>query len=351
MKIAIVSGGTGGHIYPGIAIAEELKAHDPRAEIIFIGSAEGLEKELVPKAGFPIKLIRSRALLRKLSYKALSAPFVSAFGFFQALSLLIKERPQLLLSTGGYASLPVVLAAKLLSIPIYLHEQNVLPGVTNRFYSRWAKKVFLSFEQSKQYLAGIVTGNPVRREILSYDRETSRAKLGYQPDERVVLVVGGSQGARTINRSVAEALPLINPGVRIIHVVGHRDYSEVTAKITGRNYSFYKPVEYMYNIGEAIAAADLVVSRAGATAIAEFLTRGLPMILVPFPFSAEGHQDLNAQVVAEAGAGIFIKNSELTPAKFASLVNDWTLNLTKMKGACRHLARPDAAKDILNAIA
>ncbi|OGC11277.1 undecaprenyldiphospho-muramoylpentapeptide beta-N-acetylglucosaminyltransferase [candidate division WOR-1 bacterium RIFOXYA12_FULL_52_29] len=343
MKIVIVSGGTGGHIYPGIAVARELI---PENKVLFIGSEEGLEKGLIAKAGFPIKLIKSRALLRKLSYKALSAPFISLIGFFQALAYLVRERPNVLLSTGGYASLPVVLAAKFLSIPIYLHEQNVLPGVTNRLFARWAKKVFLSFDRSREYLPqGIVTGNPVRGEIALADREASRALFGCEPGDKMVLVVGGSQGARSVNQAVIAALPLIKEGIKIVHIIGSRDFPLLKRS----EYPFYKPVEYMYNIAEAIAAADLVVSRAGATAIAEFLVRGLPMVLVPFPYSAEGHQDLNARVVEEAGAGVLVKNGELTPEKFASLVND-SLDLKQMKEACRRLARPEAAQEIINAI-
>ncbi|MFH1389979.1 MAG: glycosyltransferase [Candidatus Margulisiibacteriota bacterium] len=195
MKIVIVSGGTGGHIYPGIAIAQGLIAREPESKVLFIGSEEGLEKGLIAKSGFPIKLIKSRALLRKFSYKAVSAPFISMIGFFQALFYLARERPNVLISTGGYASLPVVLAAKGLAIPIFIHEQNVLPGVTNRLFARWAKKVFLSFDRSKEYLPqGIVTGNPVRSGIFASDREKSRLRLGCRPGDKLVLVVGGSQG-------------------------------------------------------------------------------------------------------------------------------------------------------------
>jgi len=347
MKIALVSGGTGGHIYPGIAVADELKKRCPEAEIVFLGGREGLESDVVPKAGYRIELIRARALLRKLSYKALSAPFVSLAGFFQAFALLRRFRPQALLSTGGYASLPVVLAAKLLGVPIYLHEQNVLPGFTNRFYARWATEVFLSFEASKKYLPGTVTGNPVRREIIEADRETARRKLGYAPGDRVVFIMGGSQGARTINLAVAEALPKLSGGARIIHVVGRRDAGLVAGVLKDKQYPFYRRVDYLYNIGEMLASADLVISRAGATAIAEFTCRGLPMVLVPFPFSAEGHQDLNAQAVAEAGAGLVIANGDFTPERFRALLADRNLDWAKMGAASRRLGRPDAAAKIV----
>ncbi len=350
MKIAIVSGGTGGHIYPGIAVAGELRNKFPAAEIVFIGGREGLESDVVPKAGFRIELVRARALLRKLSYKALSAPFVSLIGFFQAVIFLRKFRPQALLSTGGYASLPVVMAAKLLGIPIYLHEQNVLPGFTNRLYARWAKEVFLSFEASQRYLPGTVTGNPVRREIIEADREEARRKLGYAPGDKVVFIMGGSQGARRLNLAVAAALPKLSGAARIIHVVGNRDAELVDAELGNARYPFYRKVNYLYNIGEMLAAADLVISRAGATAIAEFTCRGLPMVLVPFPYSAEGHQELNAQAVVGAGAGIMVRDADFTPGKFSELVSGAGLDLEKMAAAARRLGRPDAAARIVERI-
>ena len=351
MKIAIVAGGTGGHIYPGIAIAEELVKRSASNQILFIGSREGLEKELVPKEGFKIRLISSRALLRKLSYKAISAPFVMLLGFFQAVFLLHSFKPRVLISTGGYASLPVIFAACLLRLPIYVHEQNVLPGVANRFCFRLARKVLLSFERSLDFAAGTVVGNPVRRNILIADRISARQKLGYSPSDRVVLVMGGSQGARKINQTVAAALPLIKAaGVKLLHIVGKRDSHLIDEMLGSAQYDFYRKFDYLYNMAEALAAADLAFSRAGATAIAEFLARGIPMVLIPFPFSAEGHQDLNAQVVAEAGAGMVIQNRGFDPEIFIDLLSEGKLDLAMMKKNALRLARPRAAEEIANAI-
>jgi UDP-N-acetylglucosamine--N-acetylmuramyl-(pentapeptide) pyrophosphoryl-undecaprenol N-acetylglucosamine transferase len=349
LKIAIVSGGTGGHIYPGIAIAEEIMVRNPRAEILFLGSKEGLEKEIIPRAGFKIKFIRARAFLRKISYQALSAPFVAIFGFFQAWVILKKFSPSALISTGGYASLPAVFAARCLSIPIYLHEQNVLPGFTNRLFSRWARRVFLSFEESSCYLKGVVTGNPVRGEIMHAEREKARRDLGFSPDAFVVLVMGGSQGARRINQTILQSLSQLK-GVEILHILGERDTRVFAGQLSAIHYAFYHPVEYLYNMGKALAAADLVVSRAGATAIAEFLVRGIPMVLIPFPYSAEGHQDLNAQVLVERGAAIKINDCAFTPEKFVSLVSGQTLDLLQMKNNSLKLARPGAAGEIANAL-
>jgi UDP-N-acetylglucosamine--N-acetylmuramyl-(pentapeptide) pyrophosphoryl-undecaprenol N-acetylglucosamine transferase len=344
MRIVLVAGGTGGHIYPGMAIAEEIQRRFPQAEILFLGSEEGLERDLIPRAGFNIKLIKARALLRKISYKALSAPFVSAFGFFQALRILSGFRPQALVSTGGYASLAAVLAAKLLGIPVFIHEQNVLPGVTNRLCFKLADEIFLSFEKSLAYHRGIVVGNPVRREIREADRERARKELGVPTGKKVMLIMGGSQGARKINETVLASLSKIDGNKwEILHVIGTRDFGSLPRP----QFLFYHPFSYLYNIAGAMAAADLAVSRAGATAIAEFSIRGLPMILVPFPYSAEGHQELNAQAVAENGAGVVIKNEDFTPERFIAGLD---LNLNEMGRAAKKMSRPDAAKMMVERI-
>ncbi|MDD5594525.1 MAG: UDP-N-acetylglucosamine--N-acetylmuramyl-(pentapeptide) pyrophosphoryl-undecaprenol N-acetylglucosamine transferase, partial [Candidatus Margulisbacteria bacterium] len=281
----------------------------------------------------------------------ISAPFVSLIGFFQALAILKKFSPDALVSTGGYASLPVVLAARVLGIPIFIQEQNVLPGFTNRLYGRLAKNVFLSFEGSKKYLDGIVTGNPVRRRILDADRENSRRELGYASGSRVILIMGGSQGARSINETIKQTVEnrawnAERGEMRILHIVGRRDWP----RFSDIRRDGYQAVEYLHDMSAVLAAADLVVSRAGATAIAEFAARGLPMILVPFPYSAEGHQDLNASLVEAAGAGITVMNDEFTPEKFIALVSGAKLDLAEMGRASKKLGCPQAAEKIVDLI-
>ncbi|MFC1637591.1 undecaprenyldiphospho-muramoylpentapeptide beta-N-acetylglucosaminyltransferase [Candidatus Margulisiibacteriota bacterium] len=350
MRIAIVSGGTGGHIYPGIAVAQAIKQRDAGAELLFIGSQEGLEKELIAREGYGVKLIKARALLRKLSYQALSAPFVSVWGFFQSLKILRRFSPQVLISTGGYASLPVVLAARSLGIPVVLHEQNVLPGAVNRFCARFARKVFLTFDGSQQYLAGEVVGNPVRAEIISAEREAARKKFSLDPRARVVLVVGGSQGAKKINETVISSLDVLPADVQVLHIIGNRDFGWVSRCLEGREVVNYRPLPYLHDMADALAAADLVVSRAGATAISEFLVRGLPMCLIPFPYAANDHQRLNAEVVASAGAAVVVRDQDLSPEKFVKVITDPGLNYDKMRGSCRQLARPEAAERIVDYI-
>jgi len=353
MRILIAAGGTGGHIYPAIALAQELKSQSPDCEILFLGSEEGLERDLVTKAGFELKLIKARALLRKLSYKALSAPFICAVGFFQALRIIKEFSPRFLVSFGGYVSLPAALAAISLGCPLLIHEQNILPGMTNRFLARFADKVFLSFEESKNYLSfdkskGCVVGNPVRREIFLADRAEARQKLGYGPDDLVVMVVGGSQGARKINEVLVRALPRLKEikGLKLFHIVGKRDSAWINQLLGKEDYPFYQKADYLYNMAEVLAAADLVISRAGATALAEFMARGLPMILIPFPFSAEGHQKLNASWAEEKGAAIVIEDELLSVEELCRQLEKAIKNLKVMSQAAMKLARKDAAKTV-----
>lgn len=350
MKIAIVSGGTGGHIYPGIALAQEIKRRDPGASILFIGSEEGLENELIPREKYPVKLIKSRALLRKFSYKAVSAPFVSAIGFFQSIWILKFFSPKFLVSTGGYASLPVVLAARLLRIPVLLHEQNVLPGAVNRISQRFAKRIFLSFYESLKYMKGEVVGNPVRREIIEAERERARKNLSLSSDQKVVLVMGGSQGSKKINETVLSSLDRLPSDLKILHIIGNRDFGWVNRYLEGKKMQNYQALPYLHAMADALAACDLVVSRAGATAIAEFLVRGLPMVLVPFPYAADDHQRLNAEAIAQKGGALMVEDSDLTPEKFISILADSSLNYGKMKKAAKKLAKPNAAERIVESI-
>jgi UDP-N-acetylglucosamine--N-acetylmuramyl-(pentapeptide) pyrophosphoryl-undecaprenol N-acetylglucosamine transferase len=251
------------------------------------------------------------------------------------------------LSTGGRTSVPIFLAARLLGIPLCIQEQNVLPGAANRLGAKLAREVFLSFPESLQYLRGTVVGNPVRREILRAEREPARKALRLTGRKKILLVMGGSQGARSINQAIIDSLSALD-GERweVIHLVGQRDYSSTALP----ERPFYHPQAYLYNVGEVLAAADLVVSRAGASAIAEFTARGLPMILVPYPFAAERHQELNAAAAETAGAAIVIKDEKLNPASFISALTDAESELPAMGAAARRLGRPEAAQLIAERI-
>jgi UDP-N-acetylglucosamine--N-acetylmuramyl-(pentapeptide) pyrophosphoryl-undecaprenol N-acetylglucosamine transferase len=340
MKVVIAAGGSGGHIYPGIAMAEELKARDPGNQVIFIGGRGGLEEELIKKEGFEIKTIAARGLLRKLSYKAISAPFVELKGFFDALSFLRKFRPAGVIVTGGYVSFPVIAAAKLLRIPVLLHEQNTLPGFTNRFWSSLVDVVTLSFEITQKYIKGTVTGNPVRRRL----REAKRKSH----DKKTLLIWGGSQGARSINCAIISDLDKLAKW-EVIHVTGERDFEMVSDRVDRTTYPFYRIFPYVYNVEDILAQADLVVSRAGATAIFEMLALGLPAILIPFPYSAEGHQDLNAKVISDSGAAMVLdqKNIDKLPQLIEQLMSSDS-KLGEMSRNTKKIFKPEAAGKIVD---
>lgn len=341
MKIAISAGGTGGHIYPGIALARELAGRGEDREIFFIGSKNGLEGRLLKDQNFKLYQVPSRSF----SANFLTAPFVNIVGLVMAFLLLLRERPAVLVSFGGYTSFAAVVSAWLLKVPVVIHEQNILPGKTNRFLSRFAGAVALSFEPSLKYLKGMVTGNPVRKEIRGLKKVPSK--------KWVVLVLGGSQGALSINRELICSLDLFrDKNIEIVHLIGKRDYAAFYGSRDFSAYPFYQPVPYMYNIEEAYKRAHLVVSRAGATAIAEILSVSLPSILVPFPYAAEGHQDLNAEYVERAGAGIKLPDSRLIelPDIIFELLENKEGRLDKMSRAAAFLAKPDAAAKLADIV-
>ncbi|MDI6731035.1 MAG: undecaprenyldiphospho-muramoylpentapeptide beta-N-acetylglucosaminyltransferase [Candidatus Margulisbacteria bacterium] len=349
MKIVIAAGGTGGHIYPGIAIAEEIRRRNPQAEILFIGSREGLEKDIIPREGYKLTLIAARALLRKLSYKSVTAPFVCFIGFLQSLAVLIKFRPSTIFATGGYVCLPVIAAAKILGIKIIIHEQNVIPGMVNKICSRFSYKTLLTFPESLHYIKGEVVGDPVRQAIKSMDRKLAREKLGLLEEKTTVLIMGGSQGSKKLNEIVISAAERIPEGFEFIHIIGNRDFPWVNNYLKGKKVINYRALPYVYaEMSLLLAAADLVVSRAGATAISELLIRGLPMILIPFPFASDNHQLFNAKAVAVNGAAIVVDEKDFSSDKLLSLLTTNSMDYVKMKTASFSLARPMAAERIVD---
>jgi len=342
MRFLIVAGGTGGHIYPGIAIAEELET-DKKNEILFITGKTEMEKDIFKKEHFKVKHINARGILRKISYHAISAPFVTFMGFLQSIFILMSYRPKCVILTGGYVSFPVAFAAKLLSIPCFIQEQNTIPGITTKILSKISAGNFLSFEETKKWIKGEVLGNPVRKKIKATKKEA-------KPSRRV-LIFGGSQGAKSINNEIINSLDFFkDKEIELLHILGNRDFSSEIEKLKSL-YPFYRPIPYMYNMEGLFSKANLVVSRAGATAIFEILSVGLPSILVPFPYSAEGHQDYNAKAVEKMGAAEVISDSKLQnlPTKILDIIND-DKKLELMAKAAMKSARPDAAEKIVGFI-
>jgi len=354
MKVIMVGGGTGGHIYPAIAIAEAVQDKILDSQILFVGSEGGIEETLIPEARFSLATIKARGMLRKISYKSITAPFMAVAGFFDSLKILKSFKPDIIVATGGFVSLPLVLAGSFLRIPIMLHEGNAIPGLSTRICKWFASCITIAYESQRKYFRWrkvYCIGGPVRKEITRSVKGISIQNMGLRQDQKIILVLGGSQGARSINKAVADSLPdLAELNVQVIHVCGERDQVWLRDLIK-ESPPFYHLIPYMYNIWDGLAAADLVVSRAGATSISEIIARGLPSILIPFPYSAEGHQDLNAKILSDAGACVIINdkdlNKEVLLAEIKRILKDRELQ-SKLSTASASLGKPNAAYEFVN---
>jgi len=353
----MVGGGTGGHVYPAIAIAEAIQDKILDSQILFIGSEGGIEEKIVAEARFSLATIKARGMLRKISYKAISSPFLAVVGFFDSLRVLKIFNPDIIVATGGFVSLPVVIAAFYLKVPVILHEGNAIPGLSTRICKWFASCITIAFESQRKYFRWrkvYCIGGPVRREITKAIKGIAIQNMGLRQNQKIVLVLGGSQGARSLNKIMIDVLPdLAKLNIQIIHVCGERDYSWVKEGVKAEQ-TFYHLFPYMHNIWDGLAACDLVVSRAGATVISEIIARQLPSILIPFPFSAEKHQDLNANILKEAGASVVIKDDDLNKAlllrEIDRILNDREL-YAGMRAAAATLGKPDAAYEFVNIIA
>ncbi len=332
-------------------MAEQLRSEG--SEVLFVGSRRGVEARVVPDHGYPIHFVCSRGLSRQpLEFlRALAATFC---GIVQSVSLLTSYRPDLVVGTGGYVSAPAVLAAALLRVPIVLLEQNAVPGKATRFLSKWADQVCLSFPQSESMLTGrkvTVTGNPVRPALLGRDKREARGQLGLDCERLTLLVTGASQGAASLNRAVLKSLSAWQDrDWTVLHLTGRREHEAIKQKalplVKGQKLH-YRALDYLDDIGVAYTSADLVVSRAGATTIAELTCLGLPALLVPYPF-AEGHQKKNAEAMNEAGAGVVVEDSDIEEklGQWVERLFEEPQTLVKMAQASRQLGQPEAVTRI-----
>jgi undecaprenyldiphospho-muramoylpentapeptide beta-N-acetylglucosaminyltransferase len=351
----IAGGGTAGHTLPGIATARALvAAGHPAASIHFVGSARGSEVRLVPEAGFELTALPGRGIQRRLSLANVGAVLGLVRAFGQALGLVRRRRPAVVVALGGYASVACALAAVLLGIPVVVAEQNAVPGAANRLVARFAKAAAVSFPGTELPRA-VVTGNPVRPEILAVDRRRdrgpARATLGLPEDRVVIVAFGGSLGARRVNQAVAGLVErwADRDDVAVRHVVGERDWENETGRGEERDGSsgiLYRPVRYEDDMPTTLAAADLVVSRAGATTVAELAVLGLPSILVPLPIATADHQTANARHLVDLGAARLVPDAELDvdrlEAELTPLIAD-PAALVAMGDAGRALGFADAA--------
>ena len=355
-RVLLAGGGTGGHLYPGLAVADRLR--EQGVDCRFVGTSRGIEARVVPQRGYPLHLIHARGLAGKPWHK-LWAVLQTAWGVLDCLGIISRQRPQLLISTGGYVCAPVLMAARLRGLPVLMLEQNALPGKVNRKLARLARRICLSFDESKKFFPAdrcVTTGNPVRQEILQATRSEGRKHFGIPEDRPVLLVTGASQGAASLNEAVLRALPLWkDKGWTIMHLTGPKHLAEVEEKsrsLVAGSMLDYRAIGYMGEMHLALAAADLAVARAGASTLAEFNAVGLPSILVPYPFAAEKHQDYNADALVNRGAALKLDDSavvELLADTVASLMED-SQRLGKMAEASLAGGRPQALEQIVELI-
>lgn len=365
MRFIVTGGGTGGHIYPAMAIAQGLQERFFQAKILYVGTSKGLEADIVPKAGLDFAKIKVEGLARPFSYRTAVSLLRAVQGGGEALRIVKKFQPHVVIGTGGYVCGPVVVAAALLGVPTLIHEQNAFPGVTNRILARFARRVCITFEDAAQHFPRkakvALTGLPVRPEILSAERLSGLKALGLSPGRLTVVITGGSRGARSINRVMTEILPNFfqQEDVQFCHVTGQAGYRETTDALKKSGISMedrgnIKIVPYLYEMHHALAAADIIIGRAGASFLSEVMVRGIPAILIPYPFAAANHQEYNARALERRGAAKVILEKDLTGKNLEETLQAFINNNSMRKQVAesvKGLGKVDALKDIIDIVA
>ncbi len=346
MRALIAAGGTGGHIYPGIAVAGEIMRRDASSVVRFVGTARGLESRLVPKSGFELSIIESAGLKNVSLAAKLRGLILLPKSFFAARRVIRDFRPDIVIGAGGYVSGPVLLAASLKGLPTLVMDSNALPGWTNRVLARFVDKAAVSFQEALGYFRGkgVLTGNPVRKEffeIPAKQRDSSRFSL---------LVFGGSQGAHAINEAMISALPQLasrKHSLHVTHQTGEADFEKIRGGYEEASWSDAADVKpYIDNMMSEFSNADLIICRAGATTSAELIAAGKAAIMVPFPLAADDHQHRNAEALRSAGAARMILQKDLSGGLLADEISSLIASpdeIDRMETAIRKLARRDAA--------
>ncbi len=349
MRVIIAGGGTGGHLFPGVAIAEELMAREKTNTILFVGTAMGLESRVLPKRNIPLRTISVRGIKGKSLLRKVGAFTGIPRAVTEALSIIRKFNPDLVIGLGGYVSGPMLVAAFLTGVRRVIQEQNVVPGATNRISAWMAQRVFVSFDESCSYFAPekvVVTGNPIRREF-NKPRET-RTKKGF-----CLLVFGGSRGAHRINQAMIDALDFLielRSDLSVVHQAGTDDAQMVADAYKRKGYTS-RVETFIEDMVSQYRGSNLVVCRAGATTIAELTASGKASILVPYPFAANNHQEINARTLVKAGAAKMILDRDLSGERLAEAISSLFNNpreITAMEKASASLGKPEAAKLVVD---
>jgi len=360
MKLIIVGGGTGGHIFPGLAIREEFLARSDENKVLFVGSRGGMEEEMLREEKIDARFIRTgkfAGMSLSAKVKGLTGAF---FGVFQAISVLREFQADFVLGVGGYTTVPVVIASWILKVPRAIQEQNSFPGLANRVLARISSKVFLSFSSAEKHFQNVskdkfvVAGNPLRRKVLE-ELSLPQSEANGKPRRFQIFVVGGSQGARKLNKLMIEAadnLKVVKDRIKIVHMSGSIDQYDLIIAYSKAGIKA-KVTRFVEDMGKELRDADLVISRAGAGAIFELAASGKPGILIPFPFAADDHQKVNAEYLSENGAALVFNENAVDARQMADAILDLFNNPERLKeiGAkAKSLARPDAAKVIVDEI-
>ena len=359
-RILIAAGGSGGHIFPAIALGRTMRVIDRNVELFFVGSNKALDRRLFEKEGAPFSLLTANKLPYGLSPRLIPFFFKLLFDMIRSLSLMLRYRPGAVVGFGGYVSFPVIAAARALRIPAAVHEQNVVPGRSNRALFTMADRVAVSFEATKRFLGdnagkAVVTGNPIRTEIFRDDRAQGMGRFGLDLNKFTILVIGGSQGAHALNRTFIDAILSMERKARealqVIHITGVRDY-EWALKAYGGAGIEHRVHSFIDRIEEAYAASDLVVTRSGASALFELAFLGKPMVLVPYPF-AMSHQAENAAAFSEKGAAVLLEEKTLSARLFRETISALAGDrerLKRMGDSARRLSVPDASGVLARAV-
>ena len=361
MKVLLAGGGTGGHVYPAIAIANKIKEHNPDCEILFVGTKNGIESEIVPKAGFELKTVTVQGFKRKIDLDNIKRVFKLCKGLEQSRRIVKKYTPDIVIGTGGYVSGPVLFNAAMNKRVTIVHEQNSFPGVTNKILSKVATKVLTSFEDSHKRFPEasqdklVLTGNPVRKEILNSRKFIARKNLGISEDKKMVLCYGGSGGSEEINDAMRLVIEnMVKEDVAFIFATGKVYYDEFIETIKDIELKPYQRVmPYLDNMADGLAASDIVIGSAGAISLAEITALGKPSIIIPKAYTAENHQEYNAKSIESQGAGIAILEKDLTPQSLNEavfkLLGDKEL-LIDMANNAKKIGKPEAIDLIYNEI-
>lgn len=357
IRVLLAAGGTGGHVYPAIAIADAIKDRSPDSEILFVGTRDRMEWQTVPKSGYEIKSVWISGFHRRLTPQNLLFPVKLLTSIIQSYSILNSFKPDVVISCGGFAAGPIGWVAAKKGIPIVIQEQNSYPGVTNKLLAKHASMIFTAFEDAADYLPKekiSLTGNPVRKQLTKSDRSVSLEQFGFKKKRPVLLVLGGSGGALALNNAIKEHIEELHDslGIQIIWQCGKKYYDGLKQTVDVEEFSGLRLVPYIENMPAAYSAADLVLTRAGASTCSELMLLGQPAILVPSPNVAGDHQSKNAQSMVDAGAAVRLNEKKLVgklPDTVKQIIFDHE-KLNKMSKAMSGLAKPNAASTIAKEI-